>query len=108
MSMVNCLGIDSTINIAFDSLHSLEDKVGRKICEFLHAAVSDNCGIAVPCISEKTDFDYGEMPAKAGLRFVFTPDMLKAPFEFRLVPCVTNAEGNESFSKLIFGHDAKG
>lgn len=67
MSMVNCLGIDSTINIAFDSLHSLEDKVGRKICEFLHAAVSDNCGIAVPCISEKTDFDYGEMPAKAGL-----------------------------------------
>ena len=91
MCMVNRLGVDGALNVAFDALNGLEDEVGRQVGEFLDAAVSDNCGVAVPHISEETDFDYGEMPAKAGVGFVFTPDMLKAPFEFRLVPGAANA-----------------
>lgn len=91
MCMVNRLGVDGALNVAFDSLNSLEYEVGGQVGEFLDAAVSDNCGVAVSYVSEKTDFDYGEMPAKTGVGFIFAPYMLKTPFEFRLVPGVANA-----------------
>lgn len=104
MRMVNCLGIDGARNVALDSLYGLEDQVGGQIRELLDTAVTDDSGIVVPAVSEEADFDYGEMPTKAGVGLVFAPDVFKTPFKFRFVPSVGNTETNESFGKLIFGH----
>lgn len=106
--MMDCLGVDGALNVTFDSLDGLEDEVGWKVRELLDTAVSDSGCVVVPSVPEETYFDDGEMPAKAGVGLVFTPDMLKTPFEFCLVPSVGHTESNESFSQLIFGHDERG
>lgn len=105
--MVNRLCVDGALNVTFDPFNSLEDEVGRQVGKFLDAAVSDDGGVAVPRISEETYLDYGEMSAKASVGFVFTPNVLKTPFEFRLAPGFANAESDESFGELIFGHGEK-
>lgn len=94
--VVNGLGVYGAFNVTFDSLDGLEDEVGGKICELLDAAVSNSCGVGVSSVSEETYFDDGEMPAKTGVGLIFTPDMLKNPFELCLVPSVGDAEGDES------------
>ena len=106
--VVDCLGVDGALNVTFDPLDGLEDEVGGKIREFFDTAVSDNCGVGVRSVPEETYFDNGGMPAKAGVGFIFSPYMLKNPFEFRLVPGVGHTESNESFGQLIFGHDENG
>lgn len=103
--VVDCLGIDGALNVTFDSLNGLKNEVGGKVRELLDTAVSDSCCVGVFFVSEETYFDDGKMSAKAGVRLVFTPDMLKNPFEFRLIPSVGDAEGDESRGQLIFGHD---
>ena len=108
VGMRDRFGIDSTLDIVFDALNSLEDEVGRKVRELLYAAVSDDGRVVVLVVPEKANFDNWEVAAQAGVRLIFTPDMLKPPLKFRLIPSVCHAEFNEPRSKLIFGHDEKG
>ena len=89
--MANRRDIDGTFNIVLNSLNSLKYKVGRQTRKLLDATVSYNCSIEVTCISKETYLDYREMPAKASVGFIFTPDMFKTPLEFSLVPSVADA-----------------
>ena len=63
MCVRNCLGVDSALDVVFNPLDSLKDAIGRKVREFLYAAVSDDGGVVVLVIPEKANFYDREVTA---------------------------------------------
>lgn len=108
VSVVDCLGIYSALNVVFDSLDGLEDEIRREVREFLYAAVANYCGVAVSSVPQQANFDDWEMPAEAGVWFIFAPYVLKCPLKFCFVPSVRHTEFNEPRGEQKFGHDGQG